>query len=157
SISGGTVPGATGTGRINVSGAALVGGIRTFDYGEIALSGGTVGAITLENFCVANISGGQVTDALHLYGLSTGNVSGGEVRGSTTIEQGTTLNVSGGSVGGYVRNRGTTTISGGVFGYDFLNDYGGKLSVAGADFRLDGVPIAGLDQTGNSIAFNYGT
>lgn len=157
SISGGIVQSAVGYGRINVSGGIVPGGIRTIDHGEINLSGGTVGAIELDSSSVLNISGGRVTDALRLYNTTTANVSGGEIKGYTNIEQGTTVNVSGGSLGGYVRNRGTMNISGGAFGYDFSNDYGAKLSIAGADFRLDAVPIVGLDHIGNSITFNFGT
>lgn len=134
-------------GRLNITGG-VVGPITEFHGGMVNISGGTAGHMMLNSSSVANISGGKVDGLLRIYSGSTANVSGGEVTWYAQVENGGTLNVSGGNLVQELRNSGTTTIAGGAFGR--LNN-SGTLTVAGNDFRVNGLPVAGLNQIGDMV------
>lgn len=134
-------------GRVNISGGT-VGPITEFQGGEVNISGGIAGHMTLNSTSVANISGGKVEGLLRLYNGGTANVSGGEVTWYAEVENGGKLNVSGGNLVQELRNYGTTSIAGGAFGR-LTNS--GTLTLAGNGFRVNGLPIAGLDQIGDTV------
>lgn len=99
--------------------------------------------VRIPNSTQVNLAeGGTIGDNLQL----------GNTTGSFAVE----LNMSGGSIGdGASAQPGTLTqISGGVVGDDFLVAPGSSLTLVGDDFRVDGVPVEGLDDFGDSVAID---
>lgn len=149
SLNGGNVFGqlqATRGSFVALTGGAISGSIVATDGSLIQLSGGLVE--TGEDYryaifdfgawrgSVFNMSGGVVqdrylTEYFGVYEDSTANLSGGRIESRMAIGR-STVNVSGGSQGRY-------TVS------------DGRLSLLGGDFRLNGAPVAGLDQLGASV------
>lgn len=137
-------------GRVNISGGG-VGAIAAYQDGEVNLSGGTVTQpITLNSISVLNVSGGEAAGGLKLYSGSTANVSGGALGSYVSVGDGGTLNVSGGVLAKELNNNGTTNISGGAFGR--LVNEAPLLTLSGNDFRLNGLPVAGLDHIGSAVS-----
>ena len=134
-ISGGVVElsvSASNGGRVNVSGGTLNGGIGVAQGSQISISGGTVNATTA------------------LTSDSSANISGGEIRRLRLAET-ATVNISGGSIGSHFVADGVVNISGGAFGDRYAAGFNSKTTIAGGEFRLNGQPIAGLEQVGDSI------
>jgi hypothetical protein len=104
---------------------------------EVNVSGGTVGTgFNARPGSTVNISGGVIGNGFDAFNSSTVNISGGIVHHSFDAHSGSTVNLSGGSVRGF-----------GAFEGTMLNIFGGE-------FRLDGVPITGLEVPGSTFAFN---
>lgn len=115
--------------QLNVYAGGIVGDVTARDGGELVVHGGNLRGVKVELGSSADIRGGAV-DWL--------NVSDG------------TLDLFGGSVGPIdARPNSTVHITGG--GQATLKmDAQSPLSIDGGDFRLDGVPIAGLAEVGNT-------
>jgi len=72
------------------------------------------------------------------------------------VGNGSEANISGGSVGlrFEVDNGSTANISGGSFGDSFGTEIGSAVNIIGGEFRLDSVPIEGLETVGNTLPFD---
>ena len=118
-----------------------------------------------------NISGGTVGEHFHARTGSIVNISGGSIGPSSTSSSGSLVHISGGSIGpsfqpqgdtivtgGYIAgielSAGTVTVSGGSIGG--FNEAGG-VTLVGGEFRLNDVPIAGLNNVGDSLQFQVPT
>lgn len=138
---------------------------------EINVTGGTIGQnFVARSGSVVNIHGGAIGGVFRPWGamvtitdgtidrmeqlIGTTNISGGHIgdfylRGQATI--------SGGSfpLGITLVNDSEAQISGGIFGdsLEFIGP-GSSIKLLGGEFRLDGLPVAGLDSVGNSVAIN---
>ena len=138
------------------------------DGGEIGSNFEAVGAsVTLVD--------GSVGSHMHAFQGSTVNVTGGSVGYSFRAESGSVVNITAGTIGtGFdARDGSTVSISGGMFGYGFnaqtgstVNISGGKLgrslrlstessvTISGGEFRIEGIPISGLETVGSKIPIN---
>jgi hypothetical protein len=120
----------------------------------INVSGGTLGGdLAAYDQCVVNISGGSVGDFNQFDNGTIVNISGGSV-GSFQVGSGSRVNISGGSIGSVgARNTSEVNISGGAFA-DIGSVTGSSVKFFGGDFRLNGVPVAGLDTIGSTKSVN---
>jgi hypothetical protein len=87
---------------------------------------------------------------------ATVNILGGSVAGRMLPQFGSTINISGGVIGNggsslLPQDGSVLHISGGAIGDSFEAESGVSISMEGYDFRINGQPIPGLDQAGNSI------
>lgn len=100
-----------------------------------------------------NIAGGSVTGNLSAYSQSVVNVTGGTVSALGALS-GAIVNVDGGNVDGLGVSSGSqTNWSGGTIG-NINAKTGAALAVHGAHFKVDGVPVAGLQNEGDSAPLN---
>jgi hypothetical protein len=145
---------------VNIAGGTIGGGFDAFYGSVINISGGTIGGVfTANRGSVVNISGGSFGAYFHAYSGSVVNIAGGTIGNYAYAFDGSIINVSGGSIGNDFSAIGTTInmsggtigdhlsasamyISGGAIGDHFT---GGQVKISGSDFRLNGVPISGLD------------
>ena len=125
--------------------------------GSVAnISGGKARIFYANSGAVANVSGGVLEGQSHFLSGSTVNISGGLVGNrhfdSLTVDFGATANISGGAVGvGFNLYGGVANVTGGSI-YDGMDiGSGSSLKLFGEDFRIDGVPVAGLDAIGSSL------
>ena len=124
---------------------------------EVNIAGGAVGSFfDAYNGSTINISGGSVNNSFEAFGGSTVNISGGSVGLFFDAENGSVVNIFGGIVGQAFDafNGSMVTISGGAFHNDFNAHSGSLVHILGNDFRLNGVPIPGLDMIDNSVGLN---
>ena len=105
---------------------------------------------------VVNIVGGSTGISFDAYAGSTINVVNGTVGPLFRARAGSVVNLRGGVVGDSFEafSASAVNISGGVFENEFHSDAGSTVVIQGRDFRLDGVPIAGLDGIGNTLPVN---
>ncbi len=134
-MSGGSIGALAGVGgTLNLSGGNI--GQSFFGAQTLNMSGGVIDSwVHVENTEVANISGGQINYDLGVAGVA--NVSGGTIGTAVGVGAGGVLNFSGGTAGNSIHA-----------------DAGSQLNISGGDFRLDGAPIAGLQNVGSSLPFN---
>jgi hypothetical protein len=117
--------------RVDVSGGSLS-QLRLHEGAQLNATGGSLGSISLSTTTSAVIDGARV-QSLSTFGgtqleIKTGNI--------------TNLGVFG-----------TTKLRGGALGDG--QDWGGVMEVYGDDFQVDGAPVAGLANPGDSVIFNY--
>jgi hypothetical protein len=121
----------------------------------VTIQGGTVGSNFEAAGNIVNISGGQIGDRFAAFAGSTINVSGGAIAASPLVQSGATMNLSDGHLGGVVvAGNGALKLSGGKISSSFLANSGSQVTISGADFRLNGKPVSGLDNVGDSVAIN---
>ena len=122
--------------------------------GEVNISGGKFSNTIFTNGAL-NVSGG-VSDLLFLTDGQM-SLSGGAV--DWVRMGGGTLNMTGGSVARVldrfqgrldVGSLSTANISGGTFGLLYATDSVATVNISGGEYRLNGVPIAGLGNVGDS-------
>lgn len=127
---------------------------------ELNVYGGQPGPIYTSGR--TNILGGVVEGPLAVNPDGYAHIIGGAV-GRTWATRGGVLEISGGSVGEIQRwgldisNGGITRISGGTFGSQggrFDIESGTHATFYGGEFRLDGVPITGLESVGSTAQFD---
>ena len=102
-----------------------------------------------------NINGGLVGGGFRANGGSVVNIIGGTFANGfdSGLREtlGSVVNIAGGKLTGIAANSGSSTrISGGVYTGTISANNGSAIRVLGDDFRLDGVPIAGLEDVGDS-------
>ena len=141
--------------EVNILGGHAGGGLEAFDGSTVNISGGGVGSFRAYSGSTVNISGGWVGRVFVETG-ATVNISGGGVGEGTQANSGSTVNISGGLIDSdFVANSGSTVhITGGTVIENFHANSGSDVNLYGGEFRLDGVPIAGLDTPGDTLAFN---
>ncbi|HEY4235092.1 MAG TPA: hypothetical protein VGM76_16795 [Lacipirellulaceae bacterium] len=146
---------------VNVNGGSMYS--IDASYGTFAnVAGGSVHAFFARRGSIVNVSGGSV-DTFWSEAGSVVNVAGGAIGSGAMIEEGSVVNFSGGSVGrSLTMYGGTFNMSGGTVGEELstystsiVNLSGGAIGhrfvaygfvrIQASDFRLDGVPISGLD------------
>ncbi len=126
---------------------------------EVNISGGEVPYLYGYDGSVTNVSAGSIDSQAHLFAGGEINISGGFVGNtafdSLTVYYGATANLSGGAVGvGLDLYGGNVNITGGSL-YDGIDaGQGSSLKLYGEDFRIDGIPVAGLDLIGSSVALD---
>lgn len=105
---------------------------------NVTVAGGTIGEF-FDAFMgtTVTVTGGEIGDAFEAHPNSTVNVSGGRIKRSFSALNGSKVHVSGGAIGD------------GVF-----FQTGSQVSIVGNDFRLDGMPVNGLSESGNTAGMN---
>lgn len=147
--------------RVDVSGGILSHGFHAFENSVVTirnsgtayeawmstgstlnLQGGELGNLRAQPGSTSNISGGSLFDAFaderSSVNVSSGKISNMYVSGETQISGGVfeRLRVT----GSFANAR----ISGGVFNQELRVDANGSLTLEGTDFRINGMPVAGL-------------
>jgi hypothetical protein len=172
-ILGGTFGyGFTSSGTVNMSGGSL-GSTAVVGPGEFNLTGGSIdqslrasygstvniaGGTVAQNFRAeygssVNISGGSVGDNFRAEDGSVVNISGGEIGSTFEALPGSVLNISGGKVPSLgVRAGATLNATGGLF-WGFQPLIGSTVQFSGAEMRLDGVLLDGLENSGDFVDF----
>ncbi len=147
---------APGPAFIDVPGDAAPWGVHAGQTLNVS-DGGTVG----DNFNAGNgsvvvISGGTVGENLEAVGAEV-NISGGVVGAEFDAFYDSTVNISGGNVGYHFQARKDSTVNlrGGSVG-DHFEIAGATLNVLGTDFLINGAPIAGMDNVGDTLPVNLG-
>ena len=130
-----------------------------------------------ENFeafaAVVNIEGGQVGNGLDAFAESEINIRGGSIGSDFDAYAGSEVYVTGGVVarldalngsqvnmaGGKITsllaaNGSDTQWTGGVIGMVNVNGATSTLAMHGVGFKINGTPIMGLDNVGDSVQFN---
>jgi hypothetical protein len=138
--------------KVDISGGSIGRQFTAYTGSEVHISGGTIGEL-FRMFGTGGITGGSIGDHGNVRGPA--RISGGSF--GDDFSGGDQLEISGGKFGdGFTADRdGTIRISGGSFGDSFEADE--SVVLAGDEFRLDGVPIAGLDTVGDMVAVDATT
>jgi hypothetical protein len=111
---------------INLSAGEIAGGATLFDGGRMNMTGGTLGGYTaILDSSALEIAGGDVRNDIALLGGSL-TVEGGEFHGNISAQGSSELSVRGGRFADGLSVGGRT-----------------HATLFGADFRIDGVPVAG--------------
>ncbi len=166
--------------EVNITAGDLRGGLE-IDEATLNVSGGELGGLQIKHFSNATISGGNVAGRINLMSGSHLSATGGRI-GEVSPSIGdsdlvgiatTTLTIDGAYVGqlttreyteivvhhGIVNevdggNGGYIRFNGGALG-DSQEWLGGTVEINGYDFQVDGVPVEGLDEEGDSLNFHY--
>ena len=145
-------------GIMNISGGLVFSIFNNVGQGSLVnVSGGVLGGINSERMSELNISGGSMVGSVNVQGLS--KITGGFFNQSAfssfpirTLE-GSSVSIFGGVFEGgpvTVTEGSSLTIAGGILSaLDF--SHLGDVSLIGSEFFVDGAPIAGLDETGDTI------
>ncbi len=155
--------------NVLISGGSVGIDFNAFSGTTVNISGGSVGhSFRAYADSIVNISGGSVggdtgDPAFGAMADSTVNVVGGSIDGQFVAFRGSTVNISGGVVGQILNDRivrlvfaspgSTVSISGGSF-VGLTAHSESTVSLGGGEFRLDGVPIGGLETVGDALAFD---
>jgi hypothetical protein len=142
--------------------------------GTVNMTGGTLGQFEVLAGATFTVSGGVVESDLYARDGSTVNIAGGLV--SPTFDAGSEVHISGGRLaifsdardgshvvvtggdlgfGFYAYANANVQVFGGTFG-DALTASGSSLEYHGFDFELDGVPVAGLVNEGDTVSVTAG-
>ncbi len=109
---------------VNLSAGEIKGGVDAYDGGQVNISGGTLGGYSyVINQSSLNICGGTVTQDVNLYDSSL-TMEGGETFGPI-----------------YTNANSQVELRGGRLGDGLFVGEGGRVTLRGSDFRIDGVPI----------------
>jgi hypothetical protein len=120
--------------EVNILGGAVGNGFTAHPGSTVLIAGGLIGEDFLARASNVSITGGTI--------------------GSFLASTDSTIAVSGGNLGQRFRVLGgAATVSGGSFGR-LRTDGDGKVTLLGSDFRLDGLPVDGLDSEGDSISLD---
>jgi len=157
-VSGGAIGfgfGVAGESTANISGGTIGDRFRVVSGSVANISAGTIGD-DLEVFSTVNISGGSIGSNLKALGGSVVNLSGGSIHEAFQAISGSTVNVSGGDLGSGVDADGGSILdfTGGTVGDHFNAKTGAIITLGGSGFALDGVPIGGLEDVGNSVSID---
>jgi hypothetical protein len=154
-VQGGTMgmQGRANGGTLNFSGGTLGNTFDALAGSTINISGGTVASEFTANMgSVVNVTGGQIGTSFEAANGSVMNISGGGVQ-ELQVRSGATANISGGNIDTmFVISGGQAVVTGGSFGDNF--GVSTTSSLAGVNFKLNGVPIAGLDTPGSEVNFS---
>ena len=136
---------------VNVHGGTIGNEFAARHGTTLSITGGVVGdRLVVTRGAVVDILGGTIGDRFFVFN-STVNISGGTIGESFEL-QGSVVNISGGTIGNHFRPRSESIvdISGGAFG-DFQPSVGTSLKISGGEFKIDGLPIEGLESIGNEL------
>ncbi|MEM8945640.1 MAG: hypothetical protein AAGD11_10695 [Planctomycetota bacterium] len=118
---------------VNISGGTIQRWFSARDGSQVNLSGGSFGIIEAWSGSEINVSGSALLDDFSVYSGSVVNISGGTIGGNFSIGQTGKVIVSGGTIGGRISARAAK-----------------ELSFTGHDFRINNIPIAGLENLGDA-------
>ncbi|MEQ8837139.1 MAG: hypothetical protein RID07_10090, partial [Lacipirellulaceae bacterium] len=138
-------------GNFEISSGQVESSVRIFDGGQALITGGTLHRrLNLAQGTAAQVNGGVVRLGTDIEGGASLVIDGGRTAfdadsgASVKVYSGTALRNSRASAGSQVELRG-----GGIG--DGLNNFAGEaFEIYGQHFEIDGVPIAGLDQPGDT-------
>jgi hypothetical protein len=136
---------------LNVQSGAAVSSHLMAGWGStVNIDGGQVGYDFEAAGAAVNVSAGSIGNAFDMFHGSILNVSGGTL-GTDGRLHGAALQMTGGVVGASLdaSNSSLLQLAGGAIGDRLKLDASSQLAIVGGDFRLDGVPIAGLNQPGD--------
>ena len=149
-----------------------------WDNSTVNITGGTVGPFFASEGTTVTITGGTVSEFFTAVTGATVNLFAGTMKESFRAAAGGTVNIFGGTVEHVVENRiginavdggtvnifggsldggleldpgGTVNISGGSLDGAINARSGSTLNIFGTEFLFDGLPIAGLDDVGDSV------
>jgi hypothetical protein len=137
--------------QVNVFAGANLDGFDGHGYSGVKVGDDSGSNSNIE----VNVFDGRTT-TLSVYADATINVSGGLVETISQIPPvKVNVNITGGTIRGYVWGGAglRVEISGGSTG-SLRAEPGSAFNLVGSDFKLNGVPVAGLVQTGDSVAIN---
>lgn len=141
---------------LNIQSEAAVDARLMAGWGStVNVAGGQVGYDFEAAGAFVNVSAGSVGDAFDMFHGSTLNVSGGML-GTNGLLYAASLQMTGGAMGSSLeaKNNSTLHLAGGAIGDGLNLDATSELTIVGGDFRIDGVPIAGLNQPGDAAPFD---
>ena len=135
---------------VNMSGGSI--GIFAGVGGTLNLTGGYIGQ-GFEGAQTLNMSGGVIDSTLDVRRGSVANISGGQINYEVSVTG--AMKISGGTVGSeiFIDNGGVVDMTGGT-AESFYTLSESRLNISGGDYRLDGIPVAGLENLGTSLGFN---
>ena len=126
-------------GVLNVEGNSLLREFQVYGDGVLNLRNGSLGFGSAAPYTLFVHQGGAI------------HISGGQVSGFFEVKTGGKASISGGTISGLLAvSESVIDISGGAFGAVLLAS-SSQATIRGGDFRLDGVPIAGLETPGQSV------
>jgi hypothetical protein len=124
-------------GTLNVNGGST-GIVISQSGGVVNLLDGTINALSVDSGSSVTVTGGLVADQIYSY--SAVQMSGGRVG---TVYMSPTAGSAAVITGGAIENlRGST---------------GASIELVGVDFEIDGVPVSGLNNVGDSVQVNLPT
>lgn len=141
--------------NVNISGGTIGAyqQVSTFGDSNITVSGGSIDSLQVGGNSQFNMTGGTASD-LEVSGNTHAQISGGKV--PRIQVDGGTLDIHSGVNGDISNTGGTTRIYGGALG-DNQAWYGGTVELHGYDFQVNGVPVSGLTNPGDSTTFGFNT
>ncbi|MEZ6068709.1 MAG: hypothetical protein R3C10_00270 [Pirellulales bacterium] len=123
---------------IHIAGGSLGPLWEVFQDSEMTISGGSVGEMgRAHEGARVNVSGGVLGPYFIAMAASEVRVTGGTLDPGFTAMQGSTVDISGGAIG-----------------YGFTAKTGSSVDIRGGEFRVDGVPVPGLANIGDTVPFN---
>jgi hypothetical protein len=141
-------------GTIHVAGGKLSSGFEALAGTTVNISSGEVESnFTARAGSHVSVSEGSININFNIYQGATADISGGSLR-ELEVQSGGLANVSGGNLDSVsTTNAAQLHISGGSFG-DGIYIHGSSISsLSGTQFKVGGVPIAGLNAPGNEVFF----
>jgi hypothetical protein len=142
--------------KVNVSGGTIGAYQQESMFGDsnVSVSGGSIDGLELGGNSLFNMTGGTISH-LEISGNMQAQIAGGKVP-RIQVDLGATLDIHSGVNGDISNIDGTTRIFGGALG-DNQGWVGGMVELHGYDFQVNGVPVSGLTNPGDSRAFGFNT
>ena len=172
----GGILGSTTNVELNVFGGEVGNSLRVNSGSTVNISGGEIGSsVVATKGSIFNITGGVLGSSFNAYRGSTINIAGGEIDHSFNAYENSVVNITGGVVGfsfdaysGSVVNihggrvgslftaksGSNILIDGGYIDDNSSFEAGSSVAIYGSNFKIDNVPVAGLDVLGNAVAVN---
>lgn len=138
---------------LNIQAGAVVDSHLMAGWGStVNVDGGEVGYDFEAAGAVVNVLGGSVGNSFDMFHDSTLEVTGGSLGNSGRLYA-AALTMTGGIVGSDLNasNGSTLQLAGGALGDGLTLDASSQMTLVGGDFRLEGVPVAGLTLAGDSV------
>ncbi|WP_146584998.1 beta strand repeat-containing protein [Posidoniimonas polymericola] len=125
--------------------------LRVAPGATLEVTGGMIGQDARVLDADVTMTSGTIGDFFSATGESTVTISDGIVGDYFSLYDGSELLITGGVVGSRFSadSESRVRIQGGVFGARLA--VAGELALVGADFRLNGAPLSGLDSIGDSV------
>ena len=138
--------------RVTVSGGSIGDDFHTAGGSMVDVTGGTFTRDLLAEGIV-NFGGGSVLGQILVNGGNL-TVSGGSIVG-LEVDANSTTEISGGRFS-FLRARSgsRSVLAGGTIGRQLITNSGSDITLLGGEFRLEGVPIPGLETPGSSLQIN---
>jgi hypothetical protein len=130
--------------------------LNLFDGGSIGIAFDAGDPFSGSTNIEVNIFGGTVAPLFAAWSGADVNVFGGTFESGPHARAGSSFVVSGGRIGRSfsILDGSEVFIDGGTFGDSFQTQSGSAITFSGGEFRLDGQPIEGLTDVGDSTVFN---
>lgn len=141
-------------GTVNISGGEVGFGLEALEGSVVNVSGGRIASgFIVQNGAAANISGGEIDHNFEINNGGIAVVSGGYLS-ELDVKSGGQAQVSGGNINDLnTASSSSAAITGGSFGDGFSISGTSVSELHGLDFKVDGVPVAGLETPGSEASF----